>query len=207
MADSTAPEPPLGRPRTLSREEAVERARDAFWEHGYQALGIRAIETMTGINRFAIRTEHGGKEGLFLAALSLYLEQIEHWVLAPMAARSDLDAIVEMLEGLVAPHEGSNRGFGCLIVNTAVENAALGSEPIGERVASYFDGIGDAVTALLERVRAAGALREDVSIEDARDFVVGTVVGTTLVNRRAGDMTAGAGFVRMAIRTVRGWGR
>ena len=197
----------MGRPRTLSREEAVERARDAFWEHGYRALGIRAIEATTGINRFAIRTEHGGKEGLFLAALTAYLEQTERWVLAPMAARSDLEAIVEMLEGLVAPHEGNGRRFGCLMVNTAVENAALGSEPIAERVSSYFDGIGDAVAALLGRVRAAGELRDDVSIDDARDFVVGAIAGATLVNRRAGDMTAGAGFVRASIATVRGWGR
>ena len=55
----------MPRERKLTIEEAIEKSMFAFWEHGF-GLGVRNLEQITGINRFMLQTELGGKEGLFL---------------------------------------------------------------------------------------------------------------------------------------------
>ena len=117
----------MARPKSYDRAEAVRAVRDAFWEHGYEGLSISAIEERTGLGRFAIRTEFGGKEGLFLEALADYTADTETYMLAPLREDGTLDGIIALLRGVVTPHEGSPRRFGCLMVNTSVENASIGA--------------------------------------------------------------------------------
>ena len=62
----------MPRKRKLSIEEAIEKSMFAFWQYGF-GLGVRSLEEKTGINRFMLQTELGGKEGLFIKALDAYL--------------------------------------------------------------------------------------------------------------------------------------
>lgn len=98
----------MPRPKSYDRDEAIRKARDAFWESGYGALGVRDLETRSGINRFALKNDFGGKEQLFVECLDSYHAESEEWVLAPMR-RGGLGAIRTMIANLAAPTEGSNR--------------------------------------------------------------------------------------------------
>ena len=62
----------MGRKRKVDRDTARQSALSAFWVNGYSGLGVRQLEELTGINRFAVQTEFGGKDGLFLDIASLY---------------------------------------------------------------------------------------------------------------------------------------
>lgn len=197
----------MARPKSYDPDEAVARARDAFWEHGYETLGIRAIEELTGLGRFAIRTEFGGKEGLFLKTLEAYACDTDTYVLAPLREGGDLEAIVTMLQNLVAPYEGSPRRFGCLMVNTLVENVGGANTTLAERTDAHFEGIGGAVADVLHAEKKRGVLRKAINIGEAAQFVIGVVMGATIMNRRAGRIEAAEGFVAQAVRTVRSWAR
>ncbi|GFE65730.1 TetR/AcrR family transcriptional regulator [Litoreibacter roseus] len=195
----------MARPRSYEQDEVIARVRDAFWECGYQGLGIRAIEEQTGLGRFAIRTVFGGKEGLMAEAMRVYTQDTETYVLAPMRARDDVDALVEMLEGMVAPHPETRRHFGCLMVNTSIENASLGSEMLGNAVATHFGALRTEVVALTERGQAAGRIRADLDPATCAEFVVGSVMATMVLNRAAADASGGAAYVSEAVRTIRSW--
>ncbi len=45
-----------------------------FWEKGFEGTHLADLVQVTGVNRFALYSEFEGKEGLFRAALDLYLE-------------------------------------------------------------------------------------------------------------------------------------
>ncbi|UWR14897.1 TetR/AcrR family transcriptional regulator [Sulfitobacter sp. M368] len=195
----------MARPKSYNRAEVVDRVRDLFWKHGYQGLGIRAIEEETGLGRFAIRTEFGGKEGLMLEALASYTGDTDTYVHQVLRARDDTEAIVEILEGMVTPHPETMRHLGCLMVNTSVENAALDSGPLREATNKHFDTLRDEVAALLIRGRAHGKVRIDVDPASGAEFVKGAVIAAMVLNRAAGDASGGAGFISEAVRTVRGW--
>ena len=195
----------MARPKSYDRAEVVTRVRDLFWKHGYQGLGIRAIEEETGLGRFAIRTEFGGKEGLMLEALASYTGDTETYVYRLLRERDDPEAIVEVLEGMIAPHTETLRHLGCLMVNTAIENVSLDSGPLREATDRHFDTLRDEVAALLIRGLARGTVRDEVDPASAAEFVKGAVMAAMVLNRAAGDASGGAGFIREAVATIRSW--
>lgn len=195
----------MARPKGYDEAEALDRVKAAFWREGYEGLGIRAIEEETKLGRFAIRTAFGGKEGLMHAAMGAYRAEAEEYVLGPMRARDDLDALTEMLVGIVTPAEGSCRHFGCLMVNSSIEGAVRGSELLKAQVTAHFETLREEVAALIRRAQAQGHARADLDPEDAGQFILGVVMGANVMNRSVGNVTAARGFIAQAVSTVDGW--
>lgn len=109
--------PLMGRPRTYDRAEALRRATDLFVRKGYGGAHLQELVDVTGMNRFSLYKEFGGKEGLFQAALDLYLAQLAavgaHLTRAPLGL-ANVRAYYAALLGQAFPH-------GCLAVNTIRE--------------------------------------------------------------------------------------
>lgn len=194
----------MPRPKSYDRAEALQRAEYAFWEHGYRTLGVRELEKLTGINRFALQTDFGGKQGLFLEALELYFSDGRRYIHGPVRD-GDLDAIRDLLRGLVKPHPDTRRHFGCLMVNTSVENASLQDREIQARVDRHFDELTKAIKTNLRRAKRNGQLREGLSLEMAADFVVGSTIAINTMNRNARDVRAGRHYVKAALDYMATW--
>lgn len=69
----------MPRPRQLEDEKLLHRAMMVFWQQGYAATGIRALEEATGLKAPSLYHRFGSKEGLFDAALENYLETVIGW--------------------------------------------------------------------------------------------------------------------------------
>jgi AcrR family transcriptional regulator len=63
----------MGRPRRFDVEEVVAVAADLFWECGYQRVTLADLERATCLNRSSLYQAFGAKDGLFDAALALYI--------------------------------------------------------------------------------------------------------------------------------------
>jgi len=63
----------MGRPKSYERAEALDRAMRVFWAKGYEGTHLSALVEATGLNRFSLYNEFGGKEGLYHAALEHYV--------------------------------------------------------------------------------------------------------------------------------------
>src|SRR5580692_2723851 len=64
----------MGRPKSFSREEVLEKAMPVFWKHGFADTSLQDLERATGVNRSGLYTEFRDKEDLFVACLRHYLE-------------------------------------------------------------------------------------------------------------------------------------
>jgi AcrR family transcriptional regulator len=64
----------MGRPKSFSREEVLEKAMPVFWKHGFADTSLQDLERATGVNKSGLYTEFRNKEDLFLACLRYYLE-------------------------------------------------------------------------------------------------------------------------------------
>ncbi|ASJ73478.1 TetR/AcrR family transcriptional regulator [Granulosicoccus antarcticus] len=195
----------MARQKSYDRQEAVARARDAFRENGFQTLGIRAIEDIVGIGRFAIRTEFGGKEGLFIEAMKLYGQDIHQAVIQPIEQADNLDVLSNLMSAGLDPESDVNGKFGCLFLNTTVENAALQNNDIRELTDAYFSDLLNAVTGLVDRAKAKGTVRSDVDSTGAAEFVKGVFMAAAIISRDAGDVTASTGLINMALYTIDSW--
>lgn len=195
----------MPRPKSYDRQEAIEKACYAFWEHGYQALGVREIERLAGLNQFAIRSDYGGKEGLYLEALAFYSEAAISTAMAPMKD-GGIAAVIGFLEDLVTPGSATSSAFGCLIVNTGIENARIQSPRLAQAVDAYWAALEDHFRQALENEARAQGNACRFSPNGIAKALVPAVMGVHANNRRHKDQTAGRPLVDMLCATLRSLG-
>ncbi|MEO1789152.1 MAG: TetR/AcrR family transcriptional regulator [Pseudomonadota bacterium] len=184
----------MPRPKSYDRQDAVEKACVAFWEHGFQALGVRELERLTGINQFAIRSEFGGKEGLYLEALNFYGHAA---ITTEMAALKDggISEIITFLRNLVTPGAMTSSDYGCLMVNTGIENARVKSDALAVAVQSYWGTLESHFFQALENERLRQGVKATFAPAKLAPALVSAVMGVHAQNRAQQDQTAGRDLV------------
>ena len=195
----------MARQKSYVREDAVRKARNAFWEHGFQNLGIRAIEDTVGVGRFAIRTDFNGKEGLFLEALALYREELQYDIIQPIHDADDISILEELVIGMTKPQDKYCSEYGCFLANTLVENASLQNEKFRQYTSTYFSELLNSTSDLIKRAKAKGSVRNDVNPTHASEFFRGAMMTMSYLNRDAQDLSASAGYLEMALVTIDSW--
>ncbi|MEO9649175.1 MAG: TetR/AcrR family transcriptional regulator [Roseobacter sp.] len=186
----------MPRPKSYDRQEAIQKACMAFWQHGFQALGVRELEQQTGINQFAIRSEFGGKEGLLLEALNYYGEAAITHEMVPMKT-GGISEIIAFFDGLVTPGSITSSQYGCLMVNTGVENARIKSPALADSTAAYWATLKDHFIQALENEQKARKNQMLFETEDLADGLVSAVMGIHAQNRQKQDQTAGRALVNL----------
>jgi len=184
----------MARPKSYNIEEVIEQVVYAFWQHGYQALGLRELERITGLNQFAIRTEFGGKEGLYLKALEFYTDKAIEHAMQPMRS-GGIAEITAFLKALVADGSMTSSKYGCLIVNTGIENARVGSDRLDQAVRRYWDELEACFVVCLQNALSAKVIDPAVDPEAVAKGLVSGVMGVHVQNRLDGRNDAGAHLV------------
>jgi TetR/AcrR family transcriptional repressor of nem operon len=143
----------MGRPKSYERADVLDRASRVFWTRGYEGTSVSDLVEATGLNRFSLYNEFGGKEGLYAAAL-------EHYV----AGLGDLAALLEReplgLANVRAFHRAQlvDDRFqdGCFALNTVREKHVVPASAW-----STIEGFTTGTRELLARnLRAAAAAGE-----------------------------------------------
>ena len=194
----------MPRAKTYDRATALEKARDAFWQYGYDALGVRAIEELTGLNRFAIQTEFGGKEGLFLEALEIYAQAAIEQIITPISA-GGLPEIKQFFSNAIGFQKNDPRIFGCLMVNTVVENAAHNHIELKRRTDAHYARMLNAFYSALGNARDRGEISADFNIAEAASFLLGLAMGIQVYIRMTGTLSTARQQTNMALKTIDSW--
>ncbi|WP_282077532.1 TetR/AcrR family transcriptional regulator [Epibacterium ulvae] len=184
----------MPRPKSYNREDAVKKACVAFWEHGFQTLGVRELEQHVGINQFAIRSEFGGKEGLFLEALNFYGAAAMANEMAPMKVGGISD-IISFLQGLVTPGSMTSSAFGCLMVNTGIENVRFKSPKLEAVTQAYWAELQAHFVQALKNDAQKSYDTDSFEAEPLAASLVTAVMGIHVQNRTQKDSTAGRPLV------------
>ncbi len=115
----------MARPRNFDPDDALDLARDVFWQKGFQGTSLDDITAATGLNKPSLYAAFGDKNALFLKVLDRYHARIvanaERVLKEGPAAR---DAIERWLTSFVPFCSGIKGSRGCLSVNTATDGAA-----------------------------------------------------------------------------------
>lgn len=186
----------MPRRKSYDRQNAIEKACMAFWAHGYQALGVRELERLTGLNQFAIRTEFGGKEGLYLEALEYYCNAAISSAMTPLKT-GGLAEIIFFLRNLVTDGSMTSSAWGCLIVNTGIENARIGSEKLDTAVSSYWKTLESHFRCALGNAHASGEVAPETDLDSVAKGLVAAVMGVHAQNRSSLSNTGGCDLVEL----------
>jgi AcrR family transcriptional regulator len=157
----------MGRPKSFSREEVLEKAMPVFWKHGFADTTLQDLEQATGVNKSGLYTEFRGKEDLFVACLRHYLESqgkrglltkepfgwnnVEAFLKNGPLNKGEQQgcfSINSMRELAILPDEAyavvvENRALveRLLAMNIEAEKTKMAPSAIAEMVLSYFSGL------------------------------------------------------------------
>jgi AcrR family transcriptional regulator len=146
----------MARPRTFDESQVLDAAMHAFRREGYAHLSVAGLEAATGLRTSSLYNAFGDKAGLFRRAVEHYVASL---VVPRLTRYAGDDATLDDLEQLFLTlfEPPYTDGYGCLLVNSAVElGSARSAEADGVRA-----GLGLVHRHLEEVVRrelgAAGA--------------------------------------------------
>jgi AcrR family transcriptional regulator len=108
----------MARPRGYSREAVLDKAMELFWRLGYEGAHLGALVEHTGLNRFSLYKEFGGKAGLYEATLERFvfflLGQYREILTAQPLGLENIERILRSLQ------YGSEY-YGCFMINTLTQ--------------------------------------------------------------------------------------
>lgn len=164
-------------------EQTLDRVMEVFWKNGYYDTSVDELVSRTGLHRAAVYGTFGSKRGLFEATLQRYRSTITSAFLEPLAhpaaARAEIDRFFRAIE---RAGTSNLNGLGCLMINSSSEVS-----PHLRSVALIVSSFLDDLRALLRRAcvnaRTRGELRPETDVDQAADYLVGSVFGVWTVAR------------------------
>jgi TetR/AcrR family transcriptional repressor of nem operon len=139
----------VGRPREFDRDEALDRAVQVFWTHGFERTSVDDLTLSMGIQRGSLYAAFGDKHQLFLQALDRYEERFYRDTLRFLEVGPAREGIRHVFEQVVSDC-ACGGGKGCFITNTAVALAEDDPET-ASRVRSNLRRLEGAFEAALTR--------------------------------------------------------
>jgi len=141
--------------RPTKRDELVQKALRAFYQHGFHATGMDTLVAETGISKTSMYKHFRTKEELILAALRLRDENFRHWLYRRMEAlgetpRQQLLAMFDALEEWF----GETGYKGCMFIKASSEYQEA-SHPIHQQSAEHKRLLEQHITELATRAEFA----------------------------------------------------
>jgi AcrR family transcriptional regulator len=192
---------PRGRPREFDTEEALDRALQLFWRHGYEGTSTAALTDAMGINAPSLYAAFGSKQELFRKAVERYLERPASYLPKALTASTAREAAEAMFRGAVNMTSNPRNPDGCLLVQGALAAGPMSGE-VREELARRRAGAEAAVRRRFARAVEEGDLPPTVDVAKLARFVVTVIWGMSV--QAAGGATR-AQLEEIAEMAMRSW--
>ena len=169
-----------GRPREFDRDEALAKARDLFWERGYEGVSMSDLVDAMGIASARIYAAFESKEALFQEAVTLYASGEGGFATRALAEEPNVfDAFKRLLRDAVSLYTRPNQPHGCMIVMAAT-NYTIHNQAVRRRLGTYRR---DRAASLHERLKKAsenGELKPDADPRALAEFYAAFLHGLSV---------------------------
>jgi len=151
-----------GRPQAFRPEDALDRAVEMFWRHGYEGVDVGRIAKAVHVSKPALYRAFGDKSTLLLKAVERYVERFGAPKLAAFMSEPDINkAVLEFCETTVGKTTGDT-GLGCMMAAAVLGQSERVTE-IRRYAASGLTMSADILAERFEREIRAGNLPETPS--------------------------------------------
>lgn len=195
----------MARPREFDRDEALVKARDAFWARGYEATSMADLVAILGIASARIYAAFGSKEDLFREAIRLYEAKEGGFVDRVLAEEpAAYQAINRILHEAVQTYTRPGKSWGCMVV-TAATNCAVENSRLQDWLADRRGSQTAAIAGRLEQARRNGEFAEDTDVERLADYLTAVMHGLSVQARDGVPAERLAALCDLPLRTVAGF--
>jgi TetR/AcrR family transcriptional regulator, copper-responsive repressor len=162
----------MGRPKTWERSDVLRKAARLFWEKGFEGAHLQELVDVTGLNRFALYKEFGGKEGLFHEALQSYISDLGE--LGRILGREPRG--LENVRDFFQAADAYNFHHGCFVLNTVREKSLL-AEETWSTTREFVLGGEQQIRRNLDAAKERGQLARDTDTEGLARFLTALNIG------------------------------
>lgn len=167
-------------PRATKRildDEVLDKTMQLFWQKGYFNVSIEDILQTTGFNRSAIYNHFGNKNGLFVAMLKRYREQITpKLTLSLQDSQRGLKAIEDFLVQFARMHSEDKLHHGCFLIATASDIPSHNQEII-DSIHEFTDYLNKLFCDIFDTMKNKHNMNESIDSRSLGDFMVANVFG------------------------------
>ena len=173
----------MSRARSITDEVVLDRALAVFWQRGYTATSLRDLTRATGLGASALYHRFIDKDGLFVEVLRRYADQgLSERLLRLSATPSPLTAIRSFFDELIEMSTEDPDHRGCLLVNTAVDGAAM-SPAARALVRARLGEVETFFRAQLFRARDASLIEAAIHPAAMAEALLGAVLAIRVLAR------------------------
>lgn len=157
----------MGRKKTYQRDQVLNKAMKLFWKKGYEGTHLQELVAETGLNRFSLYKEFGGKDGLFQEAMTIYLKKLQEISADLRHEPLGLDNIIRYVDTLMK----TDFSYGCFMVNTLTERFVL-HDAITQRLRLFVKGAEESLLKNLKAARENDEIDAKLDIDALAKFLV-----------------------------------
>jgi AcrR family transcriptional regulator len=170
---------PRGRPKGFIPDEALDRAVEMFWEHGYEGVDVDRIARAVNVTKPALYRAFGDKATLLLKAVERYAMTYVDPRMAAFQAEPDIHkAVTAFCEATVDAASDEARG-GCMLAAAAQGQSERVAE-IRSYVAKGLTATADVFAKRFEKEMKAGHLSRTPSAKVRGRLLVDLLQGLQL---------------------------
>jgi AcrR family transcriptional regulator len=159
-----------GRPRAFDVDEALERAVDVFWRHGFEGASLTDLTAAMGINKPSLYSVFGSKDELFRRAVAHYAAHDMAYARDALAKPTAYEVARTFLRENTIALTRPGRPPGCLSIQGGVSCGSDHSQ-IAEFLAASRRAGEDALAARFARAVADGDLPAGTDPADLARYV------------------------------------
>ncbi|RUW62198.1 TetR/AcrR family transcriptional regulator [Mesorhizobium sp. M7A.F.Ca.US.008.03.1.1] len=172
-----------GRPREFDRDQALEKAQDAFWTRGYEGTSMADLVSTLGIASARIYAAFGSKEDLFREAVGLYEANEGGFATRALAQEPTARRVIErMLREAVETYTRPGRPQGCMVVSAAT-NCAVENDRLLEWLAEHRRARTVSIVERLNEAVRDGELKPDTDARALGDYYAALLHGLSVQAR------------------------
>lgn len=172
-----------GRPREFDRDAALVRARDLFWERGYEGVSMADLTDKLGLASARIYAAFGSKEELFRESIAHYEKQEGGFADRALAEEHTAARAIERMfrEGieLYTRRQGPR---GCMVVSSAT-NCTDENGPVGEWLSEHRRARTASIAKRIQQAVQTGELSRGTDVAMLGDLYAATLHGISIQAR------------------------
>ncbi|HEV2932624.1 MAG TPA: TetR/AcrR family transcriptional regulator, partial [Streptosporangiaceae bacterium] len=178
----------MPRPREFEPDEVLDSAMRQFWERGYRATSVDDLVRATGVKPGSLYSAFpGGKHALLMGSLERYSKLVVPQKLGELEdPGASVAQVRAYFDGLVRDLLSPEGRQGCLLVNSAIENAATDPE-VAAVVRGHLARLEHCFTGALRTAIRRGEVPASVDPVSRAKGLVATSQGLMVVGKANPD--------------------
>jgi TetR/AcrR family transcriptional repressor of nem operon len=172
----------MTRPKEYNLQKVLEASTQVFWEKGYRGTSMNDLVQATGLNKHSMYKEFSNKDGLFLACLDYYANEITKEQSAIIQKQPLGVQNIELYFRHTIKSASSGKFNACLLINTAIEKEGL-NDAINDLTCNYLSLQEKSFYNCLEAAQKNGEIPKHKDLEMLAKYLMCFLEGINVMGK------------------------